>query len=606
MPALMSKTRDGKAAIYTPDRDPYRDAGDKPMVLLLVRMLMSIVAGHCWIQDREDVTKLFQLIIPRIGQLRLYRNCVEQALQGKPIRQCIPKYRRHGISTVIQYFFRFKCKVWPHQEARTVAQSDEATKGIFKITKTMHRMDGGREDKKGDASSRISFPEMHSQYQCRSAMGEYAGSGDTLTDVHVSEVAKFKYTSEQDKKAMYSLMNAVSQTSPLTSIFLESSGQGSHGAWPDRARAAYRGEGTYGCVFLPWVLDPELADDENLLPDEFDPPLAGHEITLKESHGATDGQIAWRRNKLADEFPGIPPSENPPAFAWDYPLVLEDCFIQRSGRVFPMFSRDKHEGVMSASDFSLKAYRTRFIDWGASENHAFVCLWVWIDPSKSPQLIVHPDCKKTIEQHLNLGRDARTGQPLKIDDHTTDALRIGIVSKRVEGLIYVYQELYITDFSDKTPQGIARTIHKMSGFRHPRGDKDPDLTKYRAAVKGEKFDEGVADRSNKNMIDNYTASWGIPMAPHILPHRKDKKVGEVEDGIAIVQTIMGADANFRTTAPNVQGQLLDSAMAKLYGPGRRRLLTKAERKAFEKEDRGPGPKSSRLDYTGVDLALYGS
>ena len=311
----MNKTRNGKDIAWKVRREPYCDADDRPMVLLFVRMLMSMVAGHCWIQDRDETTKLFQLRIPRVGQLQLYRNCIGQALAGQQIRQHIPKHRRHGISTAIQYFFRFKCMVWRYQEARTVAHTDEATKGIFKLAKTMHREDGGKEDKKADASGKITFSSMHSQYQCRSAMGEFAGSGDTLTDVHVSEAAKFKHTSDQDKRAMYSLMNAVSQTSLLTTIFLESSGQGSHGAWPDRVRAAYRGEGSYGCVFLPWLLDTELSVDEDELSEEWAPPLAGHEITLRDSHGATDGQIAWRRRKLADEFPGVPFRENPPAFA---------------------------------------------------------------------------------------------------------------------------------------------------------------------------------------------------------------------------------------------------------------------------------------------------
>jgi hypothetical protein len=576
-------------------RDPtelYR--GVPQMVIDLCRFLAYVRSGRCIIVDRDNPEEV--PLKPRTGQLQLIVNMLDQAVARQPLRQVVPKYRRHGMSTIVQALFRFLCKTKRNRNARMIAHTDEAANKIFAIAKLMHERDDGELDNKSVKSSLISFTLNNSTYQCLTGLGNYQSSGDTLHYVHVSEYAKFMNTSKQDQRAMNSILNAVAQTSPETIIVIESSGQGPHGDFPKRCRSAYQGKGSYGCVFLPWVIDKTLSLDEDGLPDEFEPGLSGYELILRDTYGATDGQLAWRRQKLDDDFPGANYNENPPEFAWDYPVHLEECFGVQSGRIWPMFSRERNVGVLDPRQFPPGSYRARFIDWGTNEDHKFACLWVWICPKSPPGLCVHPSCETVIEEFSTYRRDERTGDRLKVNDHTCDAFRYGVVTvdtSGFNGFMYIYRELIVADPNEAVNDKLTRRIHQMSGWRHPSGDPDhPDIAKYEPGPNGEKFRLGVADRNRGDNRRQFNR-WGIKLIPHAVPHVEDNSRGEVEDGLARCAVIISGESWFKTQGFNFEAQLLQKVANKLVGPGRRRMLTKAERQALERFKKSVNKRSTK-------------
>lgn len=548
--------------------------GFRPMARLLLRFMQWVLDGHCMILDRDSPRTPVPLV-PRIGQWAVIRSMLDQAVRHRPVRIIVPKYRRHGISTIIQALFYFICRTVPYRNCWTVAHKEEAAVEIFNIAKIIHAGMGGHLSKGNESARRIEIPSMHSVYQCASGTGRFSGTGSTINCLLVSEYAKFENTTEQDKRALESLENAVSQTSPETIIVIESSGQGPVGDFPDRCRAAAERRGSlFNVVFIPWVWDERLRVDEDALPDEFDPPLAGDEIVLREVYKASDSQLAWRRGVMATKYRDVPFSETPPSFGWDFPATMEQCFGQKTGRVYPDFGEENYlpEGGVDVGSLSAKAYKTRAIDWGGSENHAFCCLWLLVDPDKPPRFLVDVKrCPHTVEEFLTYSWDPRSRKPKKINDHAMDCIRYAVSSLNLQCLVIVYRELYVTNPAEAVHTKLARRIHRMSGWRHESGDPNhPDIAGYRPGpmadlfrwggdARDDRYDwsglgddadgvfqeairqgAGVADAAQYRNCMQFSL-WGIPLVPHVKPPGRGSKAGYVEDGIGMVSTLISGD-----------------------------------------------------------------
>lgn len=599
---MVAKTTTGHRVPWIAKRDPYKHDGKRPMVLLLLRASQGIRDGKCMVLDRDRPLDP-EPMKPREGQILVLAAMFEKAVAGLPVKVLVAKYRRNGVSTVVQWVFHTAIRITKNRNAVTVAHTDEASEKVFQLAKIMD----DPENAKGENPDwKIERPEMRTLYECLSGAGKFVGSGSTYNYVHVSELPKMDNTTGQDQRFLLSMLNAVASMSTESIVVIEASGQGPEGTFPDRCRAAAKGKGGYAMVFLSWLEDPALRLDEDLLADDFDPPLAGYEITLRESYGATDGQIAWRRLKMSEDFSSISFKDNPPELLWDFPVTMEECFAHREGRIYAMVTREKHEGVVELKQLSFKAFRVRFIDWGFSKEHAFVCLFVMVDPSKPPQLMISPKCPKLWMEVEKYHRHIKTGKPIEVDDHALDALRIGIVTLRVESFVHVYQELYITDFGSKmTPQWIAREIHRLSGWKHPSGDPDhADVSDFQPPTKRHLFEMGVADRSRPGDISQYI-DWKIPLQPS-RPIAKDKKrFGEVEDGISVLQRIMGGNIFFRGRSRDTQGDTLRCAVKKITDHGRQKILSVDEARALEQERKRLGKRSQETIPLSAPINLYG-
>lgn len=595
---------------------------ERMMQVNLLRFLAWVDAGKCKIIDRNNPGDPAPMKM-RVGQLEVIKAMLRQAARRKPIRVLVPKYRRHGISTIVQALFQFLVRVLRYRNARMVAHESEAAEGIFQIANLIYEESGGK-DKSGKNKSlkRIEPKGMNSLYQCSTGLGRFTGSGSTTHFLHISEVAKFPNTSEQDKRAMESMINSVAQTSPETIIVQESSGQGKDGIFPETCLETRdillegKEEPMWEIVFLPWVLDTENVVDEDELPDEFDPPLVGEELLLQKSHKATDGQLAWRRKTLRNLYKHRDYAVTPVNFGWDYPLTLEEAFGQKAGRIFPNFRIEKHVKYLPADHpWGARAYKTRWIDWGGSENHAFVCLWAHVDPDQPSGLVVSPECTNLIRQMETYARDPKTGRRIKDKDDTCDALRIGIATFSVEGLCYIYREYYTVNPSDSIPSTLAKRIHRESRWHHPSGDDNhSDISAFAPGSTGENYsfggdfhderftwkDEaenenfrkamyrgaGVADGGNGSQhrhIQMFT-EWGIPLIPHVKPKGSTAE-SAVEDGIGLINVLIEGDAQFRPT-PVKDNSMLLAMTAREKLSARRQILPSDEELAALREYRG--------------------
>lgn len=568
----------------------------------LLRCCVYALQGRAEIEDR-DGDKPIKFCNWRVGQVHLMRQYLSKARAHEPCRVLVPKYRRHGISTAVQFVYWFHGLIWNRRNAVTVAHKDEATIDIFKLAKNLHAQSPlaylkydpenwkygcAVPDKWQQAWRRrtqklvdqANHDHSESSYTCTSGGGNFAKSGATTHFLHVSEYAKFMSTSAQDATQMQSLVNSMSQTRLDTITTIESSGQGSDGDFPARVRTAISGGGTYALCFIPWSWDPTLCVDEDDIPESIDPPLSGYELTLRDRYECTIGQILWRRGHIADHFPGSDPSNNPPSFGWDYPITPEDLFSQKEGRVYLPFNRSKHfiSDEHAHKFYPLPAERRRFIDWGFSDNHAAVCIWVAIDRTKPPELVVLPGsgCESFVTEHENYARDKKSGKVLKVNDHSCDAFRIGIFTLGIRCRVIVYRVYH--KYGEHSPTTLARKIHQLSGWVHKGGKDHPNLRGFKPGAKGETYQAGVADRSEPGIIRDFRL-FGIPLQPSTAAS------GEVEDGINRVLVLMEGGVTYELDKQGKDELLLASLKKKLdrsEGIGRPKKLTREEMRLYRR------------------------
>jgi hypothetical protein len=149
------------------------------------------------------------------------------------------------------------------------------------------------------------------------------GRGDTITDLHCSEVGFW----EDPKKLTAGLFQAVPRSG---TIILESTGNGRNW-WFQRVMDAERGKGRYVNHFFNWIDFPEydlpLTDEEaQRVIDTLDPDL--EEDYLYHEVGLTPGQIQFRRERLEDLDYDLD------LFKQEYPITLDECFRATGRSIF--------------------------------------------------------------------------------------------------------------------------------------------------------------------------------------------------------------------------------------------------------------------------------
>jgi hypothetical protein len=172
-----------------------------------------------------------------------------------------------------------------------VAHDREAAEDIFQI---VHRFWANLSEgwRKGAlrtsrrSARQLVFPELDREY-CVASAGENAGRGRTIQNLHCSEVSRWGRKGEE---ALASLRAAVV---PGGEIVLESTANGAGGLFYEEWQ---RAEDTgYTRHFFPWWFDAAYAIETGV---NF-PALTEEEAELKNLHGLSTEQIAWRRKQWA-------------------------------------------------------------------------------------------------------------------------------------------------------------------------------------------------------------------------------------------------------------------------------------------------------------------
>jgi hypothetical protein len=262
--------------------------------------------------------------------------------ENKPVRVCILKARREGVSTYIASYIFQKTTCNPNTSSLITAHIPKSTRDIFEIyrifyeflhplLRPMRRYNNRTElifDNPSDKNRPLN-PGLMSNITVATSNVVEIGRGSLYHHYHGSEVAFYA--------AAKKLMNSVFQSVPPeanTSIWLETTGNGV-GEWFQRFfYKALRGENEFIPLFFAWFDFPEYVRDVTLEEVKtIRETLDDEEKTLRSHFKLSWERLAWRRWAINNKCQG-----DLDLFHQEYPSTVEEAFIS-SGR--PVFNRNK-------------------------------------------------------------------------------------------------------------------------------------------------------------------------------------------------------------------------------------------------------------------------
>lgn len=290
---------------------------------------LPILSGRIFIK-----TKDMQLIPLKLNtvQRRLMKKIWDTLQAGEPVRLLIPKARQHGISTFTEAMIYCICAFQANTNAIIIADEKSKARGIFEMSKLMHRKMAGiiRTEIAKSNATELSFSENESKI----VVAVDARSG-TFHLFHSSETAFYKRAEETMLGALQTVPDA-----PGTIVIMESTGNGVMNYFHRAVLNAMAGRSDYEVFFIPWFDNP---DYKRKAPKDFQLTNGEHgdEISLKAKFNLTNDQLYWRRKTIENACGG-----DLHKFMQEYPATIEECF-QGSG--YPVFDHEKLTEIDTAA-----------------------------------------------------------------------------------------------------------------------------------------------------------------------------------------------------------------------------------------------------------------
>jgi hypothetical protein len=205
-------------------------------------------------------------------------------------RNIILKARQLGVTTYIAARFFIQTITRPGTMTVQVAHTEDSAEAIFTIVRRFwenlpERMRRGALRTSRANVRQLVFPALDSEYRVETA-DDNAGRGMTIHQLHCSEVSRWP---RGGRDTLASLRAAVV---PNGEIVLESTACGAAGVFYEEWQKAE--ETGYTQHFFPWWYDKSYQEKYRTAKLY---PLSAEEIALREQHGLTLKQIAWRRKQ---------------------------------------------------------------------------------------------------------------------------------------------------------------------------------------------------------------------------------------------------------------------------------------------------------------------
>lgn len=251
---------------------------------------------------------------------------LEQWQRTGRVRVLVLKARQLGLSTLWGGFMYW----WISQHRATkgivVTHKGEATQALFDMTKRYHDLmePSMRPHTARSNAKELKFDKLDSGYMIATAGADTVGRGETLQLAHLSEAGLWP------KKKAAEIGNGLLQAVPNvdnTFVCIESTARGKSGWFFQQYQAAVAGTSGYELVFLPWHVDP---DYQEAVPEGFnrthDEELLSEAVYTEWGYHLTDGQLMWRRQKVAQDGLDL--------FKQEYPTTPEEAFLTSGAPVF--------------------------------------------------------------------------------------------------------------------------------------------------------------------------------------------------------------------------------------------------------------------------------
>jgi hypothetical protein len=238
----------------------------------------------------------------------------QKAATGK-VRALVLKGRQQGISTYVGG--RFYHRVTHHKGLRCfiLTHEQDATNNLFGMVDRYHQHcpDLVKPSTSAANAKELFFDRLESGYAVGTAGAKATGRSQTVQLFHGSEVAFWPNAATHFAGVVQAIPDM-----PGTEIILESTANGMGGEFHERWQQAEAGEGDYQAIFIPWFWQAEYRRE---VPPGF--TADDEEREYQAAYGLDDGQMAWRRNKVAE-------LKDPLLFKQEYPATAAEAF-QMSG-----------------------------------------------------------------------------------------------------------------------------------------------------------------------------------------------------------------------------------------------------------------------------------
>lgn len=244
-------------------------------------------------------------------------------------RNIIPKARQGGVSTYVIGRYVAKCLVEENRNCVIISHEREATQRLFNRAHYIVNQLGPKPDLGRRRADELYFKKTNSSLYIGTAGSRTFGHGDTISDLHLSEAARYP-----DPDATVAGTFPAAERGEIT---VESTGNGV-GNWYHRMCVRARQGRGFKLHFFPWTAMPEytipfVTEAEK---KEFLRSLStdAEEPTLL-ALGVSPEQLHWRRERLEIDFDG-----DIRKFKEAYPIDFDECF-QSSG--FSFFRSVKYD-----------------------------------------------------------------------------------------------------------------------------------------------------------------------------------------------------------------------------------------------------------------------
>ena len=268
--------------------------------------------------ERAVIESMFMVVNKDGHDIPFKFNPAQIAIDNKLTgRDVLPKARQEGVTTLFLARSTVKCLGQDNTRAVIISHDKESTQRMLsRVHYFLRELRGPKAVIKNASKNEITFPKTNSAFYIGTAGARKFGRGDTITNLHCSEVAFWP-----DPKGLTAgLFQAVPRSGEIS---VESTGNGAGNWYHKLCMRAYEQRGRYRLHFLDWQSFPEytveltIKEQELVLTnlyEEFDEP------ELVRQFGLSAGQIVWRREKLEELEYDIS------LFQQEYPMVLDECF----------------------------------------------------------------------------------------------------------------------------------------------------------------------------------------------------------------------------------------------------------------------------------------
>lgn len=280
-------------------------------------------AAKC-LKIRSKSGSIEPLVLNR-AQSYIHQRLEEQRGQTGRVRALILKGRQQGCSTYVGGRFYHKVSHSFGSQAFILTHALDATSNLYKMAQRYHANTPTvvRPQVTTSNAKELIFGKLDSGYKVGTAENKSVGRSSTIQLFHGSEVAFWNNCEEHAKGIMQAVPDA-----PGTEVILESTANGVGNYFHQLWQKAEAGLSEYIAIFVPWYWQEEYTKET---PEDFIP--FAEETALQEQYGLTNGQLAWRRNKIVElSISGV---DGEKAFKQEYPnnsteafqLTGEDSFI---------------------------------------------------------------------------------------------------------------------------------------------------------------------------------------------------------------------------------------------------------------------------------------